>query len=547
MPSPSLQISLITISSLFLDALDIHGRTMTPPPPEIPSTYYDLRAYYRTHYEADFASGKYLRFVIPLGALQWIVLILYYLVPHDRFPALRSLPARLSLWVALSAHCLFLILRTRSDQIFVFHGLFEAFFVAWSGALLLCSDVQRDFKRVRRVDVRSQCAERSTDERRREFVYKWEGYPQGNFSNRLGWVMDLICNLRGVAWNWKPYGILPRPPFVQDQLDADATGTEIPPHVPSSSEIDLYLAEGHSKSFRHNAVDFLVSFLWVDLLRTLMIHDPYFWGYPSAPLPAYVQRIFPAFLLSFSRLNTFIRVALALHYIYRSVRLLYNLSTCIFLGLSFIPAFHSVLNVNGEYWLHPSTNLPFRHALEMGLVGFWGMHWHQYLRATPTLCGRKILECLGIVERSTIGKLLLAFIVFGMNGALHSVSGHSAIGDSDLRRGGVMAFFVMQPVGIILEQCVWWATWKTGLRKYISPRLRHVANAAWFAIWLTVVGGPTIGQDYARCAYVILEPLPVTPLRLLGFGVKGDPWWLYDGLGVYWHSGKSIWSSGLAV
>jgi hypothetical protein len=55
-----------------------------------------------------------------------------------------------------------------------------------------------------------------------------------------------------------------------------------------------------------------------------------------------------------------------------------------------------------------------------------------------------------------------------------------------------------------------------------------------------------MGDDFARGGVWLFEPIPVSPLRGLGFGQEGDRWWCWGHIGVGWYTGKHWWESGIA-
>jgi len=53
-------------------------------------------------------------------------------------------------------------------------------------------------------------------------------------------------------------------------------------------------------------------------------------------------------------------------------------------------------------------------------------------------------------------------------------------------------------------------------------------------------------DDFARDRLWLYEPVPVSPLRALGLGVRGDGWWCWGGQWLYLYMGVRWWKSGMA-
>ena len=107
-------------------------------------------------------------------------------------------------------------------------------------------------------------------------------------------------------------------------------------------------------------------------------------------------------------------------------------------------------------------------------------------------------------------------------------------------------FFLWQPIGIMMETA-WRSMLKqTGLYHKIPPWLAKTANFVyvhgWF--WLT---GPLLTDDFAKGGLWLFEPIMLSPLRGLGFGVEGDGFYCWGGRQVKWHSDEKWWLSGIVL
>ncbi|KAH0562368.1 hypothetical protein GP486_002934 [Trichoglossum hirsutum] len=103
------------------------------------------------------------------------------------------------------------------------------------------------------------------DEQGPKFVLTWEPMPKLIW-RRLFWVLDLITGLRGVHWSWGPS---PSTPYHSSLSDACSRRTA---------------------SFLRNGSHFLIDYFLIDLIKCLMIADPYFIGYSARKPPLHIAR-----------------------------------------------------------------------------------------------------------------------------------------------------------------------------------------------------------------------------------------------------------------
>ncbi|CAG8235616.1 unnamed protein product [Penicillium salamii] len=111
---------------------------------------------------------------------------------------------------------------------------------------------------------------------------------------------------------------------------------------------------------------------------------------------------------------------------------------------------------------------------------------------------------------------------------------------------GPFLFFALQGVAVMAEQF-----FKTAIffRLLLSQTLRWVRRTANFLFvycWLMTSGG-LIADDFARGGLWLMEPISVSPLRGLGFGLQDEGWWCWrEPWFRYWSDG-SYWGSGIRV
>jgi hypothetical protein len=110
-------------------------------------------------------------------------------------------------------------------------------------------------------------------------------------------------------------------------------------------------------------------------------------------------------------------------------------------------------------------------------------------------------------------------------------------------------FFLLQAVGIVLQRALIGALqqrWPASLAK--TPQLlRRVANLLFVVAWLLLTAKPLM-DDFAVTGLWLLEPVPMSPLRWLGYGHPADSWWRWDRPHwPHWHVGRRWWETGMGL
>ena len=360
-----------------------------------------------------------------------------------------------------------------------------------------------------------------------EYEYYWQSYPD-KISERIPWTVDLLMNFRGPGWNWAIPPMPALPPFVRDKLgepvdDASKSGI---------SSVGLRRFDTRRELFHYRIPQFVAGYFLLDVLKTLLMKDPYYvFGPNTYKLPPHLKELTPFQLKLFRQcLNSF-TIVVALEMVF----MLIPLCMCLLLG-------PSVVGLRGEAWYYPSTWGSFSNILNKGLNGFWGGWWHQTFRfvfAAPT---NYLIEHGYVEARSTAAKLSALLFAFGISGLLHT--GGSITQLVKTNPWQAPAFFMSQALGIFIQSTIC---------AYLYPQIsllpkvvRQAGNALftwawlWYTSWLLV-------DDFARGGIWMWEPLPISPTRLLGFGSGDDSWWCWRNLGVGWYTGKHWWESGISL
>jgi hypothetical protein len=279
--------------------------------------------------------------------------------------------------------------------------------------------------------------------------------------------------------------------------------------------------------------------LALDVIKTLMHHDAYFWGYTTTAAP-------PTWLpLSLSQSPTRVRsyrLLLSLAGITLALNAILRLGPLFFLSPLLGPR---RLGLRGEAFLNPVDFFGnFSAVYDKGLAGWWGGFWHQTFRFAFEAPATRLLATLQSDKSSPRGRLVSLLVAFGLSGALHACGSYTQLGDTRPLRGPGL-FFALQAVGIVVQSGLAGAMKAWGLRAKIPAFVRGMGNLA-FTIVTLYWTAPLLVDDFAQGGVWLYEPLAVSPLRMLGWGAKDDNGWdLWCGL-VFWRSGKGWLDTGLA-
>lgn len=413
----------------------------------------------------------------------------------------------------------------------------------------------------------------------------WQSYPTQPFLSRLDWIMDLFCNFRGIGWNFQTSGIPKPPKHIELQLlGYDVVEEEEDKLSPSSKSTSTSTATSNNnpkmiKTVSHTGITrfsttsrrhllqyilprLILQSLALDIIKTLMHHDPYFWGYIDSAPPLWLHHhlllphnnntttpILTPILLQTSRLLlSLLGILLALNTIFRLSPLLF----CHLLG-------PQILGLRGEPFLNPADFFGnfFQQIRLHGLAGWWGGFWHQTFRFAFTCPTERFLEFWSwswswwrgghhhnMEKKSFKGKMVGVIVAFGLSGALHACGSWTQLGDTRPVRGP-WSFFMLQAVGIIVQTGFAGQIKARGWRERIPSWVRGMGNFVFAMVWLYWTA-PLLVDDFARGGVWLYEPLFISPLRILGFGAYDDSGWnLWSGL-VFWRSGRGWWDTGLA-
>ncbi|KAM3421373.1 hypothetical protein BST61_g1770 [Cercospora zeina] len=546
---------------------------MLPPGLESPR---QVKAHYASVYNDLISSGTFQPFVYPQATLGFAIILVYLLIDHRRRPLLAQF--RLPIFGFLVAFSTWTIVnvRARSAPAAYGVGLISSWGTMWTAAVMAWNDCQTDFRRLERADqaalrkVREEylthinakdIANGGIEKQKRVELLElsetratqgpskrtapifWQAYPMRPFIERLDWIADVFCSFRGVGWSFQTSGIPELPKHIElgllrneEEDDADRQDTsnsdEISP--PTTSYTGLIRL-----SSRHALLRFLLPRLFLgaaalDIIKTLMHHDPYFWGYTNTTTsPPWLLGITSPILLRSARLLlSFLGISIALN-------------TIFLLGPLFFIYILSpkCLGLRGTPFLNPPTYFgSISHVLNKGLAGFWSSYWHQTFRYAFQAPATHLLAALQIEPRSRRGRLLSLWLAFVLSGLLHASGSTTQLGDTRPIRGP-FAFFLSQALGITV-QTFFTQTTQHHL-SYFPRAVRQIGNLMFVIVWMYFTA-PLLVDDFAKGGVWLYEPLIISPLRLCGWGRPDDreDWILWKDL-VGWRSGKGWWDTGL--
>jgi len=318
-----------------------------------------------------------------------------------------------------------------------------------------------------------------------------------------------------------------------------------------------------------------------------MHHDAYFYtGLHNSPPPAYFASTILArnYPLLPHVLNSIILK------IYRLLLSMLMVSTCLKFACALGPPTFAYLlsstqspfrhapfplnhlafcTITSQPWLYPDAFGPYTNVFARGLAGWWGAWWHQLFRFAFQSAGEFAVDGASVGRKSVAGKVGQALIVFFVSGCVHA-SGSlmlSARREEARPVRGAMAFFVVQPLGVVLEMAgkMAWKRMMSGggngtseedKRRNMDKKEKEVVPTwlmgalrfTWVHAWFYFTAGLLV-DDFARSGVWTFEPIGVSVLRGLGMGVQGDGWWCWGGGPMaWWYDGgiRRPWLSGVA-
>ncbi|SPJ73259.1 uncharacterized protein FTOL_02989 [Fusarium torulosum] len=361
-------------------------------------------------------------------------------------------------------------------------------------------------------------------------VCVWQRYPEnGSFVERLNWTFDLATNFREIGWNCSISSV-PRPEIPDNIRDGELVSFDNMPVV-SRSGYYRNLTEREFVWRRIRNV-LLLTFL-LDFCSVAMVKDPYCTYGPDndLALPLFLQR-FPRWLLFIYR------ELLCLAGIYAAIDAIFNLH-----DLFQYYIFSYIYPMRGELWQYSNIFGPISQMLDRGLAGWWGAFWHQTFRLQFVAPAKFLIDHGYLQKKTLLSHIVTVYVSFIQSGMLHAGGSISSMPTTKPWRAPL--FFCLQPPGILIQLFLLQA-----IDRYFpnTPRkLRQAFNAVFTLTWLCLTAF-FFTDDISSSGIWLLEPVPISPLRYLGFGHPGDHWWRWKrDMFPIWHSDKHWWKSGIQL
>lgn len=430
-------------------------------------------------------------------------------------------------------------------------GIMTAWWLIWCTTLFMFTDVEHDFRRIERGakseaegtslsnDSQGKAGHTDKNDRKSDDLFHWQFYPR-KFSHRLEWCAGLLFNLRGPEWNWRAPHLGPLPQSVHKQLRSG-----FPPNKFRAEDDDTLLTS--KQRLRAAFFTCLQSYLLLDVLKVVMMRDPYFRGTAG---PDSVPPFPLSYLAPFPLLVRFYHCFLSCVGVYVALNFVTSFGPICFLGLSLaFPNASRKLTAAplDEPWLYADSFGPFiSPILDHGLAGCWGRWWHQLFRFGFTSTARWILSVLpsSWAANAQTKRIIHIIVAFTLSGFIHACGSYTQFPETRPVSGPFL-FFSLQSVAIICEHI-----FKTAIYPQLplagTPRwLRRTTNAVFVFFWL-LFSGAFIADDFSRGALWLMEPIPLSPLRGMGLAY-GEGWWCWkEPWFRYWSDG-TYWGSGIRV
>lgn len=342
--------------------------------------------------------------------------------------------------------------------------------------------------------------------------YVWQSLPS-TFLHRLGWVLDLVFNFRGIGWNYQIPTVPPPPSHVLSTLRPAFPYSPLPPAK----------AQSRASFVRFTLIALPCLYLICDTCKYLVLHDPYFFSYPAPPSSSPYP--FP----------NFTRRAISLAATYIALCTLFNASRLVPCILG-----PDILGGHAELFRYPTYFGSLAHVATKGLAGLWGDTWHQLFRFAFDSAGDFLAKPLGAGwERKTAkGGVLRLFTAFFLSGLLHAAASYTTISRS--HPWTAFLFFAVQPLGILAQRLASAYLRERGWRDRLPIWSRRASNVAFVFAWCCATG-PMIADDFAAVGVWLYEFVPYSVWR--GEWVWHDmvgKWYDGSGTAMWWERGYAM-------
>lgn len=333
------------------------------------------------------------------------------------------------------------------------------------------------------------------------------------------------------GWNWSVPS-LPRPPIPLQiahgaKVDVDA--------IPIASKSGFKRCATEGEFVRDRLTKVVVLYFVLDFLSVYMVKDPYFVLGPDHTgyvLPPHLRDVPPWLLLAY-------REVFSLTGVYAAIEAVFGVSDLAQYWLA-----RRCWPSRALLWQYASTFGSFAQVLDRGLAGWWGGWWHQTFRMQFSAPAAYLLREGYLQGGTRLASLVAVLFSFAQSGILHASGSLTAVPRT--RPWRAPAFFLLQMTGILLQQ--WTARLLAARLPRPPPRVvGRAVNLVFTLAWLYATGHLFM-DDCSSTGLWLVEPVPVSLFRFLGFGHDGDHWWRWDGDHLpKLYRGDTWWQSGIAL
>ncbi|KIW25020.1 uncharacterized protein PV07_10696 [Cladophialophora immunda] len=560
------------------------------------SLYRQTLAKRQRQYDYAIATDEYTPFLYPWDSLPALYLLLAIAIT-PKIPPRPARAARYIAFVSVLCHGVYVVRHRRTLWLAAGYGI--GLMIAWgvimSGALLLCNDVRRDFRRLEKRAVKTESADsdpakltatssqpdptqdvgmtkrrmpssypfsgtkqsfpRSKKPQPPSQPYKlvWEGYPYNSgWYHVLDWTLDLMTSFRAVGWEHRISTVGRIDPSAQRDTPekVSATGGSSD-ESQASSTISQYSRSPQLRALR----GFITNYLLLDFLKTVMVTDPYFLG--IAPLESrtpwrWLARLDDAVPIA----TRFFRLGITMFGVVSALSLIFSLSPLFFATI--LPALVDVTKITKapllELWMYPVYWQPLSTSvMSSGLAGLWGKCWHQMFRFGISEPSRVLIERLNLDARVDVARVVRLLVAFTLSGSIHASASYTTFSlNGSHPFSGPLLFFFLQGIGILLQSFI------VKLLHRNAPWVKDLPSAVGqtvnvlFVVSYLYFTGPLLANDFANSGVWLFEPVPISLFRGIGLGPGGkdEGWWVWNQEGsrsMGWWMGDRWWERALAI
>ncbi|KAK8147881.1 hypothetical protein G3M48_000832 [Beauveria asiatica] len=304
-------------------------------------------------------------------------------------------------------------------------GILSAWYIIWATSIMFCQGsiaCRRHCQCSRFTDKASKCLkEPTTDCSDIPARFSWA---------RLFWALDLVTNFRLVGMEWHDG---PRPKQNVGE--------------PNQSVEKLAFVKTH-------VLNLIGGYLWINLSYEMLFREAND-GLSKQNLVSRCRIL--QYLGCLSVLGT-------------SMTMLHSL-------LALLSTLHQLLGLSENGLTFPPLWGPRDSILRSGLQGFWGEFWQDLFRTGLLSCGKAVLPAKYRNQPAAY-----VFPVFLLSGIMHA-AGTLAVTGCTWAIGRTMAFFVLQPFGIIVQKLIIAALQQLGIIRYPRGTGKSAVQLMYMAVW----------------------------------------------------------------